>query len=387
MSRLRVALVYGGKSAERDVSFMSARTVAAALDPAKYERVLVEVDERGRWGLGGWERLLEAGQAAAAVTGAQAAAAANAAVATAAPTPVLPPPDGDDRALAVRGAGALLRGVDLIFPLLHGTCGEDGSIQGLARMADLPCVGADILGSALAMDKDAAKRVLRDAGIPIAPFAVFRSPSAARAAWAELELAFGPDLFVKPANLGSSVGVSRARSRAEYEEAVELAFAYDAKILVEKRIDGREIEVAVLGGESLRASLPGEVLPARDFYDYEAKYIDEDGAAIFAPARLGYLESEACRRLALDAARALCVSGMARVDMFLPPGRAPIANEVNTIPGFTSRSMYPLLWEASGLPLGALVDELVRLALEAHERRSRLSLCPARPEYLARSPA
>jgi D-alanine-D-alanine ligase len=353
---------------------MSARTVAAALDPAKYELVLVGIDERGRWSLGGPEEKLALG--APGQAGAPRAGAAEAPADVAATAALAPLPDGEDRALAVRGAGALLRGVDVIFPVLHGPCGEDGSIQGLARMADLPCVGADILGSALCMDKDAAKRVMREARIPVAPFAAFRSAEAARAAWAEVELALGRDLFVKPANLGSSVGVSRVRSFDEYEIALSKAFAYDEKVLVERRVLGREIEVAVLGGKKLRASAPGEVLPKGEFYDYEAKYLDEEGATIVAPARLSYLEAEACRKLALDACEALCVSGMARVDMFLGGEGAPVANEVNTIPGFTARSMYPLLWEASGLGLGELVDELLRLALEAHARRSRLAAIP-----------
>jgi len=373
--RLRVALVYGGKSAERDVSILSARTVAAAMDPRKYELVLVEIDEAGRWCLGSEKRLL-AEPSGSAGLGAPAVAQPEAPLAGVRLELL---PDGDDKALAVRGAGALLRGVDLIFPLLHGPCGEDGSIQGLARMADLPCAGADILASALCMDKDAAKRLMRDAGIPVAPFAVFRSLRSARTAWPELELAFGPDLFVKPADLGSSVGVSRARSEVEYEAAVLKAFAYGAKVLVERRVVGREIEVAVLGGEELRASAPGEIVPKGDFYDYESKYLDDDGAAVIAPARLTYLEAEACRKLALDACRTLGVRGMARVDMFLGPEGRPIANEVNTIPGFTARSMFPRLWAAGGLPLPSLVDELVELALEAHRRRGGLESAPPIP--------
>ena len=279
-------------------------------------------------------------------------------------------------ALLPKGGSSPLRGVDVIFPLLHGPCGEDGSIQGFARLAGLPCVGADILGSALCMDKDAAKRIMRDAGIAVAPFMAFRSPKAARSAWAEVEINLGDDVFVKPANLGSSVGVSRARSWDEYVAAVESAFAYDTKVIVERTIIGREIEVAILGGREMRVSMPGEIVPREGFYSYEAKYIDEDGAAVIAPAKLGYLEAEACRKLALDACEALCVSGMARVDMFLCPKGRPIANEVNTIPGFTSRSMYPLLWEASGLSIEKLVDELIELALQAYAERSSLSSTP-----------
>jgi D-alanine-D-alanine ligase len=366
--RLRVAVVFGGRSAEREVSLMSARTVAAALDPGKYEKVLIGIDAEGRWCLDSSE--LELGTDAArrderAVRPGQEAG-----------SRIAITPDGIDSALVVRGTNATLRGVDVLFPLLHGPCGEDGSIQGLARLANLPCVGADILGSALCMDKNAAKKILRDSGIPVAPFRTFRSPQDARGAWPEVEASLGTDLFVKPANLGSSVGVSRARSRDEYDRAVSLAFEYDLKVLVEKAIEGREIEVAVMGWRELRASPPGEVVVKGDFYSYGAKYLDESGARIIAPARLGEDESEACRTLALQACEALCVSGMARVDMFLPADGKPIANEVNTIPGFTARSMFPLLWEAGGLPLPRLADELIALAMEAHAERSALKSAP-----------
>jgi D-alanine-D-alanine ligase len=341
---------------------MSARTVAAALDRGKYELLLVGIDAEGRWSLGGRELSL------AAERGTACEAPCDAADASA--------PVAVGRDLALRGMNEALVDIDVLFPLLHGPCGEDGSIQGFARLADLPCVGAGLLGSALCMDKDAAKRIMRDAGIAVAPFMAFRSLKEARSAWAEVEMNLGSDLFVKPANLGSSVGVSRARSWEEYEASIECAFRYDAKVIVERTIAGREIEVAVLGGRELRVSAPGEIVPKSGFYSYEAKYLGEDGAAVVAPAELDYLEAEACRKLALDACEALCVSGMARVDMFLPPRGRPIANEVNTIPGFTPRSMYPLLWEASGLGLGRLVDELIELALEAHAERSSLESSP-----------
>lgn len=361
--RLRVAVVFGGRSAEREVSLMSARAVAAALDPKKYELVLIGIDAEGRWSLDSPELALGPGLSSA-VEG------------SAAGSRIAITPDGVDSALVVRGTNATLRGVDVLFPLLHGPCGEDGSIQGLARLANLPCVGADILGSALCMDKNAAKRIMRDSGIPVAPFRTFRSPRDARDAWPELSAVLGPDLFVKPANLGSSVGVSRAETREEYERAVDLAFEYDLKVLVEKAIVGREIEVAVMGWRELRASAPGEVVAKGGFYSYEAKYLDPEGAEIVAPARLGEAEASACRSLALDACESLCVSGMARVDMFLPPGGRPVANEVNTIPGFTPRSMFPLLWDACGLPLPRLADELIGLALEAHADRAALRSAP-----------
>jgi len=376
--RLRVAIVFGGRSAEREVSLMSARTVASSLDPGKYERVLIGIDAEGRWSLGAPELALEPVPGSGARSWENPRSLPEAAAGISAGSRIAITPDGVDSALVVRGTNATLRGVDVLFPLLHGPCGEDGSIQGLARLADLPCVGADILGSALCMDKNAAKRVMRDSGIPVAAFRTFRSPNAARDAWPEVETAFGSDLFVKPANLGSSVGVSRARCREEYERAVSLAFEYDLKVLVEKAIVGREIEVAVMGYRELRASLPGEVVAKGDFYSYDAKYIDEGGADIIAPARLGRDEAEACRKLALEACEALCVSGMARVDMFLPPDGSPIVNEVNTIPGFTARSMFPLLWEASGVPLPRLADELIALAIEAHAERAALRTAPPR---------
>jgi D-alanine-D-alanine ligase len=346
---------------------MSARTVAAALDEAKYELLFIGIDQEGRWSLDGREPAVGPGGVPGAL--AQADPGESSAVVGAGPR-------GAGRDPAAPGIGGSLGEVDVLFPLLHGPCGEDGSIQGFARLAGLPCVGADILGSALCMDKDAAKRLMRDSGIAVAPFMVFRSFAAARAAWPEVELCLGGDLFVKPANLGSSIGVSRARSREEYKTAIETAFRYDTKILVERTVVGREIEVAVLGSGKMRASEPGEIVPKRGFYSYEAKYVDEDGAAVIAPARLGYLEAEACKKLALDACEALCVSGMARVDMFLGPEGRPVANEVNTIPGFTPRSMYPLLWQASGLPLDRLADELVELAIRSHAERSGLESKP-----------
>jgi D-alanine-D-alanine ligase len=365
-----VAIIYGGRSAERNVSFMSARNVVAALDREKYECVLIGIDAEGRWSLGGAELGLPDSTSRAAIAGLPETIGDRTKVAAV----------GNGRGLAAKGANATLAGVDVLFPVLHGPCGEDGSIQGFARLADLPCVGADILGSAICMDKDAAKRIMRDADIPVAPFSTFGAKDEGRAAWNDVEARLGPDVFVKPANLGSSVGVSRARSRSEYEAAVALAFEYDVKVIVEKTIVGREIEVAVLGSRiprrGMRASLPGEIVPRDGFYSYEAKYIDEDGAAVIAPARMEEEESKACRRLALDACSALCVRGMARVDMFLPPDGVPIASEVNTIPGFTSRSMYPLLWQASGLSLPRLVDELVELALLEHAERAALRAAP-----------
>jgi D-alanine-D-alanine ligase len=377
--KMRVAVVFGGRSAEHEVSLQSARNVVEALDRDKYEAVLVGIDREGRWYLDGDSltllnsddpRLisLDSGARRVALT-----------------------PDGADGALVARdagvpassgpavggsGSGGLGR-MDVIFPVLHGPYGEDGSIQGLAKLANLPCVGADILGSALGMDKDVMKRLLRDAGIDTAPFRAYSSPAAAIADYDDLCAAVGNDLFVKPANLGSSVGISHVRDSAEFGAGVAEAFAYDTKIVVEAKIGGREIEVAVLGNDRLEASVPGEIVPAEDFYSYEAKYLDEHGAALLIPARLSREKTEEIRGRAMEACRALCVRGMARVDFFLEPDGCVVVNELNTIPGFTRISMYPKLWEASGLPYGALLDRLIALAIEDYDKRAGLRTTPS----------
>jgi D-alanine-D-alanine ligase len=371
--RRRVALVFGGRSAEHEVSLQSARNVAAALDPEKYELLLIGIDREGRWYLSESSlSLLNAEDPRLIALRAEGSAR------------VALTPDGSEGALVVRGEGGLpalaqaaAGRVDLLFPVLHGPYGEDGSIQGLARLANLPCVGADILGSALCMDKDAAKRLLRDAGLAVAPFRVYSSEAEALASYAELCAALGSDLFIKPANLGSSVGISHAKDARGYENGIREAFCYDTKVVVETRIEGREIEVAVLGNETLEASVPGEILPAGDFYSYEAKYLDENGAALLIPASLSGTEEGELRKAAITACRALCVRGTARVDFFLEAGGRILVNEVNTIPGFTKISMYPKLWEASGLGYAALLDRLVDLAIEEYGRRNRLRTRPS----------
>lgn len=380
--KLRIAVIFGGRSAEHEVSLQSARNVVAALDPARYETVLIGVDREGRWFLNENSlsllnaedpRLiaLGSGERRVALT-----------------------PDGDDGVLVERapisvgaagvtapvpsGSQAGLGRVDVLFPVLHGPYGEDGSIQGLARLANLPCVGADILGSAVGMDKDVMKRLLRDAGLAIAPFRAFSSEREAIASYEAVIAELGADLFIKPANLGSSVGISHVRDRASYGAGVAAAFRYDGKIVVEAKVTGRELEVAVLGNDEPEASIPGEIIPAEDFYSYEAKYLDEHGAALAIPARVTESESTLLRSTAIAAYKALCARGMARVDFFLEPSGRVVVNEINTIPGFTRISMYPRLWEASGLAGPALVDRLIELAIEDYGRRSALK---SRPEF------
>lgn len=341
---------------------MSAQNVVATLDPEKYEAVLIGIDREGRWYLNeGSIRLLDEADVARIRLAADS-------------TPVGLVSTGPTSRLVANG-GDELGTVDVIFPVLHGPYGEDGTIQGLAKLADIPCVGAGVLGSAVGMDKDVMKRLLRDAGIAIAPFLVARAgrgaPSFARA---RDEL--GLPLYVKPANLGSSVGISRVETEAEYRAALEEAFAYDRKVLVEQTVRGREIECSVLGNDEPIASVPGEVVPANGFYSYRAKYVDENGAELRIPADLTEQQIRVVQETAVATFDALCAEGMARVDGFLTSDDVFVVNEINTIPGFTRISMYPKLFEASGVPPAELTDRLIRLAIERHEAEAKLRLTP-----------
>jgi D-alanine-D-alanine ligase len=262
----------------------------------------------------------------------------------------------------------------VIFPVLHGPFGEDGTIQGLAKLANIPCVGPGILGSAVGMDKDVMKRLLRDAGIPNARFVTLSAMNHNRVSYDALKIKLGQTLFIKPANLGSSVGISKVRNEDEFIKAIKLAFDYDLKVIVEEEIRGREIECAILGNENPMASVPGEIIPKADFYSYEAKYLDEDGAALSIPAQLPEYLAKQIQDLALQTFRVLECQGMSRVDIFLTPDEKLYVNEINTIPGFTKISMYPKLWEYSGIPYSELVDRLIQLAIEDHDKRNRLKV-------------
>jgi len=345
--RRRLGLVFGGRSREHEVSVVSARSVARAVARDRYELVPMAIDRRGRWALPG---------VAAAVLG-----------------------ESADRVDGVRGFEGvhavdprLLDGsVDVVFPVLHGPYGEDGTIQGMLEMLDLPYVGCDTTASAVCMDKVLTKRVLEQAGLATAPWCAVdrRRWADERDAVTREALALGPPLFVKPARLGSSVGVSKVRDGGGLGPAVEAALAHGERLLVERAIDGRELEVAVLGNDLPRASVPGEIVPGHEFYDYDDKYVD-DACELLAPAPLAAAEADTARDLAERVYRLLGCEGMARVDLFLDAADGRLwVNEVNTIPGFTSISMYPRLWGVSGLDYSQLVDELIRLALERHARR------------------
>jgi D-alanine-D-alanine ligase len=349
--RLRVALMFGGRSAEHDVSVMSARNVFRALDPERYDTIPIGITRSGVWVLCSLEggafpsAVPEGGQRVALVPGG------------AGRLAILSETDG--------AAPDLTRAVDVMFPVLHGPFGEDGTVQGLAEIAGVPYVGSGVLGSAAAMDKDVAKRLMRDRGLPIPRFLSFAQGDAPSFDAAVAEL--GRPLFVKPARLGSSVGISKAGTAQEFAEAVAEAFRHDRKILVEEYVRGREIECGVLESEdgSLIASPPGEIAPSNrhGFYTYEAKYLDEEGATIKVPADLPPAVSDKVRKLAIEAFRALGCEGLARVDFFLREDGKLMVNEVNTLPGFTNISMYPKVFEAMGISHSELVDRLIRHAL------------------------
>ncbi|MBN1671689.1 MAG: D-alanine--D-alanine ligase [Kiritimatiellae bacterium] len=361
MSRkIRVAVLFGGRSAEHEVSLQSARNVVGAIDTDKYDVVLVGIDKRGQWRLHEAARFLLEADDPKRIHLHEAA------------DPVALVPGAERQELVRLSDRASAGPVDVVFPVLHGPFGEDGTVQGLLKLADLPFVGAGVLGSAVGMDKDVMKRLLRDAGIPSPRFLVAGRRASRRVGFEQAARELGLPVFVKPANLGSSVGVHKVRNAAQFDAALDDALTYDTKLLIEECIEGREIECSVLGNDEPVASLPGEVVPQHEFYSYAAKYIDENGALLKIPAELPGDVTRTVQELAVKAFKALCCEGMARVDFFLRNGRDVFVNEINTIPGFTRISMYPKLWEASGVPCGELIDRLIQLALERFGTEKRL---------------
>ena len=346
--RVRLVVLFGGQSAEHDVSCVTASHVLAAADPTRYAVQPVGITRAGRW--------VFAAEAAAALKEGPAA------------LPASLDPAGPDVDALPTVAPATDETV-VVFPLLHGPMGEDGTVQGLLDLAGVPYVGAGVLGSAVAMDKAMAKHVVGAAGIAQPRFRAWREPDLDDRALRSTIEDLGLPLFVKPANMGSSIGITKARDLGELERGIALALTYDEWVVVEEAVSpAREIEVAVLGNTEPRASVPGEIIPGAEFYDYADKY--EDGAEALIPADLDEAGTAAVQSLAVQAFQVLRAEGMARVDFFYEEGgRGFLLNEINTIPGFTPISMYPKLWEASGLGYAELIDELVRLALERHRRR------------------
>lgn len=360
--KIRVGILFGGRSGEHEVSVNSAYSVACALDRNQYEVVLMGIDHDGRWYAldeATLRRLSEERQAVDRVACDRIA--------------VLPEPRSVV-AGAASPAGAS-PALDIVFPVLHGTFGEDGCVQGLLELADLPYVGTGLLGCAVGMDKDVQKRLLRDAGLPVLPFTTLTHAAhhATSEAAGIAAAALGYPVFVKPANLGSSVGISKVMEPTDLAAALDEAFSYDDKIVMERGIRAREIECAVLGNDDPIASIPGEIRPRAAFYSYEAKYLDPNGAELLIPAPLPPALADEVRRMALAVFRTLEGAGMARVDFLLDDASGELfVNELNSIPGFTAVSMYPKLWEHSGVPYPVLLDRLIQLGLERHARRARL---------------
>lgn len=314
--KLKVGVLFGGKSAEHEISIRSAKNILAALDRSKYAVTSTKIPKTGRFDLN------------------------------------------------------LVKKFDVIFPVLHGPFGEDGSMQGLLKQADVPFVGPGVLGSAVGMDKDVMKRLFRDAGVPIGKFLVFSKGE--KISFKEVSKKLGKILYIKPANMGSSVGVHKVRNEKEFKSGIADAFKYDTKIIIEENIVGREIECSVLGNEKPIASLPGEIMAANQFYSYKAKYLSKTESRTQIPAHLPRPVINKIRETAIAAYKALCCEGLSRVDFFVKKNGRVLVNEINTIPGFTSISMYPKMWEAAGLPLSQLLDKLIDLAIARHKRESKL---------------
>ena len=367
--KISVGLLFGGRSAEHEVSLESAKSIYEALDKEKYEVLLVGIDKRGRWILGSASELLLESHIQKSFLDMDTSGGKDVLISKAL---AIIPGNAAHPLIMTSPSSSPLQGIDVVFPALHGPYGEDGSIQGLLKLADIPFVGAGILGSALGMDKDVMKRLLRAAEIPCARHKMLTHDKVSMLTFEEMTHALGSPLFIKPANLGSSVGVSKVTSRKAFDEALEQAFAFDHKILVEEFIEGREIECSVLGNDHPVASVPGEIVSQHAFYSYKAKYIDPQGAFLHIPADLSPALARKVQELAVKTFETLCCEGMARVDCFLKRDGTVLVNEINTIPGFTKISMYPKLWEASGIPYGELLDRLIHLALERHQRDAHL---------------
>ncbi len=313
--KIKVGVLFGGKSAEHEISLVSAKNVINALSKKKYKVTPVKINKDGKFRLDS------------------------------------------------------VKNFDVIFPVLHGPFGEDGSMQGLLKVAGVPFVGPSVLGSAVGMDKDVMKRLLRDAGIPIGKFITLRAGE--KVEFNQIKRELGMPLFIKPANMGSSVGISKAKNEIEFKKAIEEAFKFDTKIIVEEFIEGREIECAVLGNEKPIASIPGEIVAGQEFYSYDAKYIDTTSHSEI-PAKISKEIAKKIQKIAIEVFKALDCEGMGRVDFFLKKNGQIFVNEINTIPGFTNISMYPKMLEASGIPLGRLLDTLISLAIERFKREQKL---------------
>jgi D-alanine-D-alanine ligase len=356
VKKTNVGILFGGKSTEHEVSLQSAKSVMQVIDQEKYEIILIGIDKNGQWYLCDQTGFLlnedNPKEIMMKHTG----------------IPVTLTFGKSAQQLVCFSNPIVYKHIDVIFPVLHGACGEDGTMQGLLKVANIPFVGPSVLGSAIGMDKEVAKRLLRDAGIPIAKFRVYQQWEEDQVNFESIVKELGLPLFVKPANLGSSVGIHKAKNKEEFIYAVHEAFTFDTKILIEEFVEGSEIECAVLGNEKPIASAVGAIIPEQEFYSYDAKYMDEKGATIQIPADISKELVKKIQELAVKSCKVLCCEGMARVDFFLTKENKAIINEINTIPGFTKISMYPKLWEISGIPYSKLIDRLIQLAQDRFKR-------------------
>lgn len=347
MKKINVGIIYGGKSTEHEVSVRSAKSVFEALNKEKYNISLINITKQGEWLLAADNKKIK------------------------------PLDNANSKKISVIPSEGLTADgqrieLDAVLPILHGTAGEDGSIQGLLELAELPYAGCSVRSSAVCMDKDMTKRLLELKGIKVAPSIVLNYYEKDRQTYEQAREQLGVPMFVKPVNQGSSVGVSKVSDEPSFYKALDSAFSFDTKVMIESGIEGREIEVSVLGNEEPFVSVPGEIVSQTDFYSYSSKYLDENGALLNIPAQLEEEEVQRIQQIAYDTFKVLDCEGMARVDVFLTPDGEVIVNEVNTLPGFTSISMYPKLLEASGIPYSETLDRLIELSLERYERSERL---------------
>ena len=349
MSKIKVAVVFGGRSTEHEISLISTEGILKHINRSLYEVIPLRIDIHGHWFLQDSENTHDkVGTSVTLIQGEKGA------------------------AVLENGSGKILKEIDIVFPVLHGVFGEDGTIQGLLKMLNVAFVGCGVLASATCMDKDVTKRLLRDASIAIAPYVCAtwtHQPS-----FDKIAHELGTPLFIKPANLGSSVGVHKVSSKEEFEEALKDALKYDTKVLIEQNINGREIEVAVMGNEKPQASLPGEIINTAGFYDFESKYVSKDASSIHIPANLTEEQIREIREIAKKAYTTLGCEGLARVDFFISNDGTIMINEINTLPGFTPISMYPKMWEATGVSYAELIELLIQFGLERFEREQQLKI-------------
>ncbi len=358
----RVGILYGGKSPEHKISLMSVQKVVAHIDRDRFDVVLLPIDKEGQWHYQPGLLVLHDKDDPAKIS-----------LPSYSDSIYLSQNAGDGSIIS-KTTGKILDKVDILFPMLHGANGEDGAIQGLAKICDLACVGCGILGAAIGMDKDVTKRLLRDAGIRVADFVTLRMGYNDDMTYDEISAKIGRKMFLKPANLGSSVGVKYVDNEVDFAQAIKTCMTYDPKVIVEEKIEGREIECAVMGNQIPKASIPGEVMPASEWYTFESKYLDKDGAKLRVPADIPPQKAEEIRQIAKKVYVTLECKGMTRVDVFLPPDGTIIVNEVNTIPGFTKGSLYPVMWEKSGIDNKQLISALIDFAVARHTVTTNLAV-------------